>query len=144
MLFLFIKDYHRVQSQKHFEFGVPTITEEIGDWLEKTWTKHQVNLSLFAYNWINRFFDNEDTWPASHRVKSQYFFRKYDYDYKQKSNLFNLDSLYRKMPKKSFIKGRKQELEILFMYYWLHDMEGDDEGYWQEYLDKVLPALKEE
>lgn len=60
----------------------------------------------------------------------------------KKSNLFNLDSLYRKMPKKSFIKGRKQEFEILFMYYWLHDMEGDDEGYWQEYLEKVLPTLK--
>lgn len=46
------------------------------------------------------------------------------------------------MPKKPFIKGRKQELEILFMYYWLHDMEGDDEGYWKEYLEAVLPGLK--
>lgn len=40
-------------------------------------------------------------------------------------------------------KGRKQELEILFMYYWLHDMEGDND-YWQEYLETVLPALKKE
>ena len=45
------------------------------------------------------------------------------------------------MPKKSFIKGRKQELEILMMYYWLQDIEGDRE-YWKEYLDAVLPALK--
>ncbi len=30
------------------------------------------------------------------------------------------------------------------MYYWLHDMEGDGEGYWQEYLEKVLPGLKRE
>lgn len=30
------------------------------------------------------------------------------------------------------------------MYYWLHDMEGDDEGYWQEYLEKVLPSIKKE
>ena len=81
-------------------------------------------------------------WPASHRKKSQYSFRKYDYDYKQKSNLFNLNPLYRKMPKKSFIKGRKQELEILFMYYWLHDLEGDDDGYWQQYLETVLPVLE--
>ena len=28
------------------------------------------------------------------------------------------------------------------MYYWLHDMEGDEEGYWQEYLEMVLPTLK--
>lgn len=142
MLFLFIKEYHRVQSQKHFEFGTPTICENISDWLENTWTKHQVNLAAFAYNWINGFYDNEDMWPTSHRKKSQYSFRKYDYDYKQKSNLFNLDSLYRKIPKKSFIKGRKQELEILFMYYWLHDMQGDSD-YWNEYLEMVLPTLKE-
>lgn len=143
MLFLFIKDYHRVQSQKYFDFGVPTISEEISDWFEKTWAKNQVNLAAFAYNWINRFYDNEDIWPASHRKKSQNSWRKCDYDYRQKSNLFNLDSLYRKMPKKSFTKGRKQEFEILFMYYWLHDMEGDND-YWQEYLKKVLPALKNE
>lgn len=144
MLFLFIKDYHRVQSQKKFDFGLPKITEDISEWIEKTWAKHQVNLAAFAYNWINRLYDNEDMWPASHRKKSQYSFRKYDYDYKQKTNLFNLNPLYRKMPKKPFIKGRKQELEILFMYYWLHDMEGDDEGYWHEYLEKVLPGLKRE
>lgn len=142
MLFLFIKDYHRVQSQKQFDFRLPVITEAMNDWIEKTWTKRQVNLAAFAYNWINRFYENEDMWPASHRKKSRHTFRKYDYDYKQKSNLFNLNSLYRKMPKKSFIKGRKQEFEILFMYYWLHDMVGDDEGYWDEYLGAVLPALE--
>lgn len=72
--------------------------------------------------------------------KSHTSYRKYDYDYKQKSNLFNLNSLYRKIPKKPFIKGKKQELEMLFMYYWLNDMEGDND-YWQEYIDGVLPAL---
>ena len=34
------------------------------------------------------------------RRKSHTNFRNYDYDIKQKSNLFNIDSLYRKMPKK--------------------------------------------
>ncbi|MBB6698668.1 hypothetical protein [Clostridium algidicarnis] len=141
MLFLFIKEYHRVESQQRLNFGVPSISEEINDWVDKTWAKHQVNLLAFAYDWINGFFDNEDTWPSTHRKKSQYTWRKYEYDYKQKSNLFNLDSLYRKIPKKSFIKGKKQELEILFMYYWLHDMEGDND-YWQEYLGAVLSALQ--
>lgn len=143
MLFLFIKDYHRVESEQGFRFGIPSISEEITDWVDKTWTKHQVNLLAFAYEWINGFFDNEDIWPSTHRIKAQNSWRKYDYNYKQKSNLFNLDSLYRKMPKKSFIKGRKQELEILFMYYWLHDMEGDSD-YWQEYLEVVLPVLQKE
>jgi hypothetical protein len=142
MLFLAIKEYHRIESERGFNYQIPQISEEINDWIENTWTKHRVNLLAFAYDWINKFYDNEDLWPPTHRKKSQYPFRKYDYNYKQKSNLFNIDSLYRKMPKKSFTKGRKQEFEILFMYYWLHDMEGDDEGYWQEYLETVLPALK--
>jgi hypothetical protein len=141
MLFLFIKDYHRVENEKQFAFGKPSISEEITEWIDKTWAKNQVNLLAFAYNRINSFFDNEDIWPSTHRKKSQYTWRKYDYDYRQKSNLFNIDSLYRKMPKKSFIKGRKQEFEILFMYYWTHDIEGDTD-YWQEYLESVLPSLR--
>lgn len=143
MLFLFIKDYHSVESQKRFNFGIPSISDEINEWIDKTWAKNQVNLLAFAYDWINNFFENDDIWPSTHKIKSQTSWRKYDYDYNQKSNLFNLDSLYRKMPKKSFIKGRKQELEILLMYYWLHDMEGDND-YWHEYLDAVLPVLKKE
>ena len=30
----------------------------------------------------------------------------------------------------------------LMMYFWLHQIEGDDSGYWQEYLEKVLLATK--
>lgn len=37
MLFLFIKDYHRVQSQQRFDFRIPIIFDEINDWIEKTW-----------------------------------------------------------------------------------------------------------
>lgn len=54
-----------------------------------------------------------------------------------KSNLFCLDSLYRSMPKKSFIKGRKQELEAILLYCWLHGVTSDDE-YWNEYAQQVL------
>ncbi|WP_296561988.1 hypothetical protein [uncultured Acetobacterium sp.] len=142
-LFLLIKEYHRVESERQFTFVIPSISQEMTEWVDKTWTKYQVNLLAFACNWISSFGENENIWPSTHRSKSQYTWRKYDYDYKQKSNLFNIDSLYRKIPKKSFIKGRKQELEILFMYYWLHDIEGD-EDYWQDYLEIVLPTLKKE
>ncbi|MEY8762461.1 MULTISPECIES: hypothetical protein [Clostridium] len=141
MLFLFIKEYHRVMSEPDEEFENLFISEEIDDWIKQTWLKHQVNVLVFTYNWAYYFYENEDLWPSTHRRKSQYNFRKYDYDIKQKSNLFNLDSLYRKMPKKSFTRGRKQEFEILMMYHWLHSLEGDDEGYWQEYLEKTLPSL---
>lgn len=141
ILFQFIKEYHQVRSARGYLRDFPLLTESINEWIQKTWANNQVSILAFAYDWVNSFFDSEDSWPVTHRIKSQSSWRKYDYDYKQKSNLFNLDSLYRKMPKKPFIKGRKQEFEIIMMYYWLHDMVGDNEGYWQEYLEKVLPSL---
>jgi len=142
MLFEFIKEYHHIQSQRSYFVDLPFISEEMNNWIDSTWAKHKVNVVAFAYDWIDRFYNAEDTWPVTHRRKTNNSWRKYDYDHKQKSNLFNLDSLYRKMPKKSFTKGRKQEFEVLMMYIWLHSMVGDDEGYWQEYLEKVLPSLK--
>jgi hypothetical protein len=144
MLFLFIKDYHRVQSLHYVNRDIPVISERINEWIEATWAKYQVSISAFSFNWILYFSDGEDLWPSTHRKKSQYTWRKYDYDFKQKSNLFNIDSLYRKMPKKAFIKGRKQEFEIIMMYYWLHEIVGDDENYWNDYLVKVLPTLNDE
>lgn len=93
-----------------------------------------MNLLLFAYDWVDRFYDNEKSWPMTHRIKSNDSWRKYEYDYKQSSNLFNLNDLYKRLPKKSFIKARKQELEILMMYYWLHSIDGD-ESYWDDIAD---------
>lgn len=141
MLFLFIKEYHRVMSRINFENKSIFISEEINEWVQGTWAKYQVNLLEFTYQWADYFWNN-DMWPTAHRRKSQTNFRKYDYDYRQKSNLFNIDSLYRKMPKKPYMKGRKQELEILIMYHWLHSIEGDDSGYWQEYLEKAQQGLE--
>jgi hypothetical protein len=138
MLFLFIKDYHRIKSEPNNEFKTINITDEINFWIENTWKKYQINLWEFAFNWVNNFYNNEDLWSSKSKQKSKDSWRKYEYDYKQKNNLFNINSLYRRIPKKPFIKGRKQELEILMMYFWLHQLEGDDGGYWEEYLNKTV------
>ena len=47
MLFIFIKDYHRVESEQRFSFEMPSISEEINDWIDKTWAKHQVNIFVY-------------------------------------------------------------------------------------------------
>lgn len=60
------------------------------------------------------------------------------YNYKQKTNLFNLNTLYPKISNKPFIKGKKQFLETLLMYNWLHTIEGDPDNYWEEYLKQIL------
>lgn len=136
MLFQFIKDHHRVVSQPMQEILSVNIAEEVNEWIEKTWNKHQVNLMAFGSDYVSRFFDEEDKWDVKHTIKSNYSWRKYDYDYKQKNNLFNINLLYRRL-NKSFIRGKKQYLEILLMYCWLHEIESD-ENYWHEYLSKTL------
>lgn len=138
LLFLFIKDHHLIQSQPTGNINSIFISSEINQWIEKTWEKEKVNLLAFASDWVSRFFNNEDQWPVKHRIKSNDSWRKYEYDYKQKSNLFNINSLYTRILGKPFMKGKKQFLEILLMYFWLHDIEGDEENYWQEYLNKCL------
>lgn len=142
MLFQFIKEYHRIESQGTYGFKTAELPEEIGTWVENTWTKYNASICAFAFHYMNNFFNNDALWPTSHKKKSTESWRKYDYDFKQKSNLFNIDSLYRKMPKKAFIRGKKQEFEILFMYFWTNGLEGDDEGYYEKYLASVLPKLR--
>ena len=141
MMFQFIREFHRVKSKSIEYFEPPVICDAFEEWTKKTWEKHHVNVWKFAWEWVNYFYDTESIWPSTHRRKSKESWRNYDYDYKQKSNLFNLDSLYRKMPKKSFTRGRKQEFELMMMYYWLHQLEGDNDNYWPVYLASVLPAL---
>lgn len=138
MLFKFIKDHHRITSQIRAKFDNKYISEEVQEWIINTMDKHQVNLYSFACDYTSRFFNNEESWAVKHRIKSKDSWRKYEYDYKQKSDLFNINLLYRKVSNKPFLKGRKQLLEIVLMYCWLHEIEGDDEHYWQEYIGKTL------
>jgi len=137
MLFQFIKDYHRIKSERTWIQNNIAISDDIGEWVESTLNKYKVNVLTFAYDWVIRFYKNEESWPRSHRIKGKNSWSTYDYDFKQHRNLFNLDSMYRRMPKKAFLRGRKQELEILMMYFYLHNIEADEEGYWDEYLKKV-------
>lgn len=139
MLFLFIKDHHRIQSHSNKDFENTYISDEVEEWINNTWNKYQVNLPAFASDYVNRFFDNQETWDAKHRIKSKDSWRKYEYDYKQRSNLFNINSLFRRISQKPFIRGKKQFFEILLMYYWLHEIDGN-EDYWQEYINKTLPS----
>jgi hypothetical protein len=148
MIFLFIKEYHRVRSGLPYNSPEDLvrdvfICDSIDRWLIETQLKHHVNIMRFVCEYGLYFSNNSEMWPTTHRIKSKHFpYIKWDYDYKQKSNLFNLMSLYRKMPKKEFTVGKKQEFEVLFMYFWTHNILLDEE-YWEEYSSKVIPTLLE-
>ena len=151
MIYRFLKDEYRVRSLISDEQPLPHIEDSIDEWINKTYLKYGVNLYIFCYEYIMEFMDNPESWPKGHRKRSKYYDEYsnsdnrykisqcllYDYDYKQKNNLFGLDMLYRKMPKKSFVKGKKQEFECVLMYCYCHEWELL-EPYWEEYIDKVL------
>lgn len=139
MLYRFIKDYHQVVSQPSNDINSVYIAEEVNQWVEKTWLKYKVNLFAFASDWVSRFFDNKDSWPVNHRVKSEDPWIKYEYDVQQKSNLFNINLFYKKVSNKPFLRGKKQYLEILLMYFWFNDIDDSQADYWEEYMAKVLP-----
>ena len=135
MLYKFLKEYHKVESNES-RWNIPLINEEIDEWIEKTKNKYGVNLCAFAFDWVNYFYETPEIWGSKHKKKNSESYRGYEYDYKNGDNLFNIDSLYRNMPKKSFTKGKKQEFEVLFMYFWLHEMEGNEQD-WDEYLNRI-------
>jgi hypothetical protein len=136
MLYRFIKDFYQIQSQpRGTEFQIK-ISAEVDLWIEETWKKYNVNLYAFCSHWVEHFFDHDEYWPRSHKIKSNEQWIKYNYDFKQKNNLFNLNTLYPRISGKPFIKGKKQYLENLMMYFWLHSIVNDDDNYWDEYMDK--------
>lgn len=138
MIYLFIKDYHRVKS--NVKVRMPIVSDDIKHWIDDTKEKYGVDMEAFVFAYLDKFFENKDMWPRSHRKKfiNDYGKEEYEYDHKKKNNLFGLDLLHTKISKKPFIRGKKQYIELLMMYYWLSDFVGDEDGYWEEYLNMVL------
>ncbi|MPM10609.1 hypothetical protein SDC9_56941 [bioreactor metagenome] len=151
MIYLFIKDYFKIESSfSSYNQGF-AISESIDEWIYNTYRKVGVNIYRFCDEWAHYLYNYPDKWPKAHKKRSEYYYGKkdsdslkdsvfWDYDYRQKNNLFGLDSLYRDMPKKPFVKGKKQEFEVVLMYCWLHSVTSDDD-YWEEYKGKVLDGL---
>lgn len=150
MVFKFVKEAHKVRSAfSPFEQNF-YVSESINEWIFDTYKSYGVNIYNFCYEWAHYFYEYPDIWPKGHKKKSKYYDKReeykefnlnssflWDYDYRQKNNLFGLDSMYRRMPKKSFTRGKKQEFEAVLMYCWLHGVTSDNQ-YWDEYSRDVL------
>lgn len=154
MLFKSIKELHRVKS-KTIDFSDTFILESINEWMEETYKNYEVNIYNFCNEYIELFYESPEKWPPGHKKKGKYYDQRseisyrhssslvWEYDIKQKNNLFGLDMLYRNMPKKDFLKGRKQELEVVLMYCWVNWWGGDEDNYWDEYIKIVSENLVE-
>lgn len=150
MIFRFIKSAHCIRNNFYIYDNDFFISDCINEWIFNTYKKYGVNIYNFCAEWVDYFSEFPEIWPKGHKKKSEYYDKReeykkfnlsnsffWNYDYKQKNNLFGLDTLYRNMPKKAFTRGKKQEFEVVLMYCWLHRIESDD-VYWDEYSANVL------
>lgn len=142
MLFRFVKDYHRVCTE-HGERRIGEswsnrffVNVEIDLWINNTFQEYHVDLLEFAYQYVGSYLSFDNEWPSDHKIATGEKYFPYSYDYKNLSNVFNVDQLYRDIPKKKFIRGKKQELEILMMYY-CTQQHGHDVEFWHVYLKKL-------
>lgn len=136
MIFQYVKEYHRDISSK--EINIPNFSDKMTKWILHTKESYGVNIVSFINQYMWNFWDEEEKWPRTHKIKVKSTYNdgwEYEYNYKKKSNLFNLDLLYAKISDRPFIKGKKQYLEVLMMYYFIN---GEDDEYLQEYLHKVF------
>ncbi len=145
MIYNFIRDEHRRRSEFTLEHQSIHITESIDKWISNTFKKYGVNIYAFCEDWCSYFFNTTELWEKSRKIRNHEFdsllgFKGldlssntfWDYDYKGDGERFGLNTLYRNMPKKDFIKGKKQAFEAALMYVWTHQ-EVSDEQLWEEY-----------
>ncbi|MFD1907830.1 hypothetical protein ACFSQ7_33405 [Paenibacillus rhizoplanae] len=129
MLYRFIKDFYQIQSQpRGTEFQIK-ISDEVDFWIEETWKKStRLTCMLSVLIGLNTFLIMMSIGRDRIKIESNEQWIKYNYDFKQKNNLFNLNTLYPRISGKPFIKGKKQYLEKLDdVFFWLHSIVNDDE-----------------
>lgn len=138
MLFSFLKDYHRLQNEhgEHDYIEDAYINDILIHWIDSTYQKYHVDLREFTYQYAHAFYYSSDSWSSKQKVTTGNKYLPYEYNYKNLNNVFNINQLYRDIPKKKFIRGKKQELEVLIMYYWTHGVYRDEE-FWKVYIEKV-------
>lgn len=137
-LYQFIKEYHAVVTKREYKyFGFPQISEKITTWLNETYIKYNVNLAAAIKEYLmEEFYYNVDMLPSGSKIKSDRPFKGhiYEYNYKNKTNLFNINGYYSRFGNRPFLKGKKKSIEILMMFIWLGDVNGEDDEFFQNYL----------
>ena len=138
-----ITEYHHIYSNPLW--GFPVIDDSVDEWCIETYDKYGVNLCEFAENWVWDYREQPELWAKGTKKKYQYtYFGKdeigWEYDFlKSDVNLFGIDIIYRDMPRHPFLRGKKQEMLTLLLYYGINPEHADDEesAYWEKYLTKL-------
>lgn len=96
---------------------------------------------------VEKFMADPSCWPSKYKHKSKEYDERnnrptifpellWEYDYKNDDNIVGVNEFYRNMPKKSFLRGKKMEIEIIF-FYLVSSYYGDTDT-WVDYYEKVV------
>lgn len=134
-LYKFITDYHK-KINESIKLPVMHVNAEVSDWIHRTNCEFDVNILAFVESYLFTFLDNENEWSDDHKLKDldNDLAR---YNYKVNNNKFNIDLLFCEVKGYPFLNGKKEYLEILFVKFWLKNIEEDSE-YWERYYLKMV------
>ncbi len=143
-LFNLLKDIHTddsVLTPFQEEYILPG---DLNDWIRKTYNKYGVNLCAFCYSYVGWFWQSPEVWPKNKKSRNEKHPSLYtpkdplywQYDCKPDDNRFNINELYRRLPKKAFLKGRKNDLVAIMMFVWLFEIGGGDDNFWPDFCNE--------
>ncbi|UTH02884.1 hypothetical protein KFV05_02525 [Macrococcoides canis] len=134
-IYRFLLNYHKIKSKSIKSINETSISTPIDNWIEETFNKHGVNLIEFAEEWLIYYYDHPNIWPHSHKILTDDKYVPFKYDYKKEGILFNIDWICSEQKEKEFLISNESLIEELFIYVWVHRIEGE-EIYWKEYYKK--------
>lgn len=145
MLFCLIKNLYEIKCAcSHISTTIesmPFLKQCTIDWIETTLVKYNVNIIGFVEGYCMNFFDKTYVYTPAKNPYDSPIEKEYNFKGITK-NLFDIDTLYKNVGYKPFIKGHKQELELLIIFFWLTSiMSADEKEYWEKYLSIVLPLI---
>jgi len=131
------KDYKNTQTEGPRISDMKELDNAISNWVQEVFRTYNVNLVEYARTISYEFFEKYVDREYDRSSETFYYINKYDYRYQE--NPFNINAIYEKNKHREFINGRKGELEMLIMYYWLFE-NANDSDYWPEYINLCISS----
>ncbi len=138
-IFKYLREYHRIHTEEpsleKYDIELSRLPK-VMSWVDKTFEEYNVNILYFVENYCDWFFNHQEQWDVKYKSKAINNPNIPSYDCRHSKNLFNLNSLYPKINGKSFIRGKRRELETLLLLYWVRYIDDFSKDMIDDYLNK--------
>lgn len=134
-LILLSVEVKKNQTEKPSPVDFKFLDSKLVTWIQNTYREYGVNLYAFAQELTLEYYEKYVEHIFNSLTSEHYRINHYNHRYND--NPFEIDSIYNDNKHRSFIEGRKYELEMLIMYDWIF-YTIDDSEYWPEYVNLCI------